>query len=109
VALLRERPSHLKSGTRIEILAWIHGIPARRKRSQPPLGCGDHRRTTALRGLDARTVFDRHPVLSRLVDVTDAARVRPRVTQRRMLGRIERAVLRVDACAVVACVVLGHC
>jgi hypothetical protein len=76
--------------------------PATRQPPQVPLGSSDHRRAAPLRSPDARTVLDRHLILSRLVDVTDTARVRPSVAQGRVLRRIERAVLRVDA------VVLRH-
>ena len=75
---------------------------------QAPLRSSDHRRATILRGLNARTVLDRHLILSRLVDVTDPARVRLRVTQRRILGRVERTVFGIDAGTVVSCVVLGN-
>jgi hypothetical protein len=76
--------------------------PATRQPPQAFLRGSDDRCATISRSPDARTVLDRHPILSRLVDVTDTARVRPSVAQGHMLGKIERAVLRVDA------VVLRH-
>jgi hypothetical protein len=82
--------------------------PASRQPAQAPLRGGDHRRATLLRSLNARAVLGRHLILVRLVDVADTARVRPSVTQGRMLGRIERTVLRVDAGTVIAVVALGH-
>jgi hypothetical protein len=59
--------------------------------------CGDHATATALRGLVAPAVGDRHLILSRLVDVTDAARVGIGVYERRMLGRIKGAALGIKA------------
>lgn len=49
--------------------------PASGQPSQVPFRCGDHGDAAASRGLIARTVPDRHLILSRLVDMTDAARV----------------------------------
>jgi hypothetical protein len=71
--------------------------PVTCKSSQVPFRSRNHRCAAALRGLIARAVTDRHLILGRLADVADSARICFRVQQRRMLGRIERAVLRVEA------------
>jgi hypothetical protein len=53
--------------------------PPTRQPPQTPLRRSDHRRAAILRSPNARTVVDRHLILSRLVDVMDTARVRPSV------------------------------